>query len=81
MKVALTPREWSLVSSLRDVPEGELKATLDELIPRLVAFVREPGCSQVQADGVPCQTAANDCESCSRVRQVLARISAALRSA
>ncbi|HPC83938.1 MAG TPA: hypothetical protein P5234_11030 [Thermoanaerobaculaceae bacterium] len=81
VKVALTPWEWSLISSLRDVPEGELKAVLDELIWGLVAFVREPGCSQVQADGVPCPTAVNDCETCGRVRGVLERISAELRSA
>lgn len=81
VKVALTPWEWSLVSSLRDIPEGELKASLDELIWGLVAFVREPGCSQVQADGVPCPTAASDCETCARVRGVLASMSATLRSA
>lgn len=81
VKVSLTPWEWSLVASLRDIPEGELKGALDELVFGLVAFVREPGCSQVQADGVPCATAANDCETCGRVRGVLNRMRAELRAA
>lgn len=80
VKVALTPWEWSLVASLRDIPEGELKGMLDELVWGLVALVREPGCSQVQADGVPCPTAANDCETCGRVRGVLGRLREELRA-
>ena len=78
--VSLTPWEWSLVASLRDIPEGELKGLLDELVWGLLALVREPGCSQVQADGVPCATAANDCETCGRVRGVLDRMREELRA-
>lgn len=81
VKVALSPWEWSLIASLREIPEGELKAALDELIWGLVAFVREPGCGQVQADGVPCASAVSDCETCSRVRGVMARMASELRSA
>lgn len=80
VKVALSPWEWSLVTSLREIPEGELKSALDELIWGLVAFVREPACAQVQADGVPCASAASDCETCRRVQGVLARMSSELRA-
>lgn len=69
--VALSKREWDFISALRDIPEGQLKDLLDDLLCRLVAVVHEPSCAQVQADGVPCATPAADCEQCVRVKGVL----------
>jgi len=72
--VKLTHDEWDIISAWRDVPPGQLKDVLDELLASLVSFVAEPGCSQVQADGVPCATAQDDCEYCQRVKGVLALV-------
>ncbi|MCU0290534.1 MAG: hypothetical protein MUF10_00875 [Thermoanaerobaculaceae bacterium] len=46
-----------------------------------MAFGRGPGCSMVPAEGVRCAPAANDCETCGRVRGVLNRLRAELRAA
>jgi hypothetical protein len=69
--VALSPEEWRLVSTLREIPESPLKVKLDEIIDLAVALVQDPKCSQVQADGVPCGTAMADCETCARVTGAL----------
>jgi hypothetical protein len=72
--VALTPTEWHLVRSLRELPESTLKARLQGIVNDLCNFVAEPRCTQTQADGVPCASASADCESCQRVTGVLAEI-------
>mgnify|MGYP001032170226 CR=1 FL=1 len=47
---------------------------------RLVEFVREPGCSEMQADGVPCDRSEADCEECRHVRQMLETLRLGLES-
>ena len=69
--VTLAKHEWDFIAALRDIPQGQLKTLLEELLQRLVEFVREPTCPDVQADGVPCASPAADCEQCVRVRGVL----------
>lgn len=74
MTVELTQDEWNFICAWRDVPLGQLRDVLDEVLAALVSFIAEPGCSQVQADGVPCATAQDDCEHCQRVKGALALI-------
>jgi hypothetical protein len=69
--VTLAKHEWDFISALRDIPQGQLKALLEELLHRLVEFVHEPSCPEMQADGVPCSSPAADCEQCVRVKGVL----------
>ena len=78
--VTLSPTEWRLVAGLRDIPESALKAELDEVINLAVALVREPKCSQVQADGVPCGSASVDCEACERITGKLETVKRQLAS-
>lgn len=63
--------EWQILSRLREVPEGPLRDRLLALLDELVAFVQEPRCSQVQADGVPCGSVDADCEECLKVNELL----------
>jgi hypothetical protein len=71
VRVTLSKQEWDFIAALRDIPEGQLKTLLGELLHRLVEFVREPSCPEVQADGAPCATPTADCEQCVRVKGVL----------
>ena len=69
--VALTPRELRMISGLRDIPPSPLRDLCQELIDRLIEFVREPRCPEFQADGVPCTSASADCEQCARVTKLM----------
>jgi hypothetical protein len=71
VKIAVTPEERKIISAMRDLPPSQLKDLLAEVMSRLVDAVREPGCPELQADGVPCPTAAADCEQCRKLKQVL----------
>ncbi len=71
VRVALTAAEWELVSALRDVPGSPLKQRIDELLAELVRFARDPRCTEIQADGVPCTATTPDCESCRKVTDLI----------
>lgn len=60
----LSAEEWDLVAALRGLPPGPLRARVEQLLRDVVAFVREPGCAEMQADGVPCTTATAQCDQC-----------------
>jgi len=70
----VTPRERQLISALRDLPPSPLRDVLDDVLVRLVDFVREPHCPEMQADGVPCDSATADCEQCTKLRTILAKL-------
>ena len=69
--IAVTPEERRIVSALRDLPPGPLKELLAQVMTRLADLVREPGCPEMQADGVPCAVATADCEQCRKLKQML----------
>ena len=71
VNVKLNPEEWKLVAGLRDSPSSPLRDLMQEMIVALVDYVREPRCAEIQADGVPCETPAADCEQCLRVKELL----------
>ena len=75
----LSDWEWHLIARLREVPEGPLRGQLLELLDELVSFVREPRCSEVQADGVPCGAIGIDCEDCLHVSELLATLRSSLQ--
>jgi hypothetical protein len=72
VRIALTPEEQRLIWAYRDVPGGQPRELLAQVITALCELVREPRCAQVQADGVPCATPTSDCAECLRLKQVLA---------
>ncbi len=67
----LTPGEWRLIWSLRELPESDLKRRLLSIIEVLVGLVHEPRCMEQQADGVPCPTPHTSCDECMRVTGIL----------
>ena len=71
VSVKLDPEEWRLVAGLRDIPPSPLRELMHELMMSLVEYVREPRCAELQADGVPCESPAADCEQCVRVKELL----------
>jgi hypothetical protein len=71
VSVTLNSDEWEVVSGLRDIPESPLREMMYEMMLALVAYVREPKCAEMQADGVPCTSADADCEQCVKVRELL----------
>ena len=71
VNVKLNPEEWKLVAGLRDIPSSPLRDLMQEMMVALVDYVREPRCAEIQADGVPCETPAADCEQCLRVKGLL----------
>jgi hypothetical protein len=71
VSVKLDPEEWRLVAGLRDIPPSPLRELMHELMMALVEYVREPRCAELQADGVPCESPAADCEQCVRVKELL----------
>lgn len=64
ISLALTPEEARIIRTLREMPEGPLKNRVLRLLDELVAFARNPRCPELQADGVPCESAHNDCDTC-----------------
>jgi hypothetical protein len=69
--LAVTPAERRIISALRDLPPSPLKDLLGQVLARLVEFVRDPSCPEMQADGVPCSSPTSDCEQCRKLKEVL----------
>ncbi len=69
--LALDDGERRLVASLREIPPSPLRDAMSDVIEALVAFVADPGCPELQADGVPCSDVRMACERCRRVLSVL----------
>lgn len=77
----LSGDEWTLVSRLRDIPDGSARDELVALLKDLFAFVADPHCTQAQADGVPCRSVAIDCETCREVVRALTTLHECVRMA
>jgi hypothetical protein len=69
--MALDHDEWRLIGSLREIPPSPLRDRMDDVIEALVAFVANPGCPELQADGAPCSSAQMACDRCQRVLSLL----------
>lgn len=70
----LNADEWRLIQALRDVPPSALRDRVWELLVELTDLVREPKCSEVQADGVPCANAHSSCDQCVQVVGLIERL-------
>lgn len=69
--LVIEEHERRLIDELRAIPPSPLRDRVVYLIHDLLAFAAEPACHQVQADGVPCPTALNSCDTCRRALDVL----------
>ncbi len=69
--ISLSREEWAMVAALRDLPESRARELVTQLIREVLQAAREPRCAEMQADGVPCPTAANDCSECRQLEAAL----------
>jgi hypothetical protein len=70
-ELILTPAELRMIITLRDMPESPLRDRVHTLLEELLAFARNPRCHELQADGVPCENPAADCDQCKVVTDML----------
>jgi len=77
---AVDEEEWRLLRSLREIPPSPLRDRMAGLIHELVAFVADPGCPELQADGVPCDDVHMACERCRKVLRLLDTLGSRLRN-
>lgn len=78
VQMELTREERRIVAALRDIPPSPLRDLSCEVVNRLLEFVREPRCSYMQADGVPCDRPQADCEQCTKLRSIVESLIVAL---
>ena len=69
--ILVTPVEKHILGSLRELPDGTLRARMEEFLVELTDFVRDPKCPEVQADGIPCDNPQADCEQCLKVKELV----------
>jgi hypothetical protein len=70
-QLALDDEEWRLIRSLREIPPSPLRDATSRVIEALVAFAADPGCPELQADGVPCTDVEMACDRCRRALSLL----------
>lgn len=63
--------ELRMITVLREMPESPLKDRVHRLLEDVLAFARNPRCSEMQADGVPCSRPEADCDQCQVVAEML----------
>lgn len=76
--IAVRRDEWALLAALRDLPDSRARQLATEIIREVLDAAREPHCAEMQADGVPCPTAANDCASCRQLEATLGALRRAI---
>ena len=69
--LTLSPAEYRMITTLRDMPESPLRDRVARLLEDVLAFARNPRCHELQADGVPCDNPAADCDQCAVVNAML----------
>jgi hypothetical protein len=69
--LTVSPAELRMIQTLRDMPESPLRDRIQKLLEDLLAFARNPRCHELQADGVPCENPAADCDQCKVVLEML----------
>ena len=67
----VSPAEYRMITTLRDMPESPLRDRVHRVLDELLAFARNPKCSELQADGAPCSNPSADCEQCQVVLGML----------
>ena len=70
----LSANEHQLLAALREIPDGMLKTSLETFLVELTTFLSNPGCAGIQADGIPCGSAAADCEECLMLERMMSTL-------
>ena len=71
LHITVSPAEYQLITTLRDMPESQLRDRVQKLLKDLLAFARNPRCHEMQPDGVPCEKPDADCDQCQVVLAML----------
>lgn len=71
ISLTVSPEEFRMITTLRDMPESPLRDRVHRLLGELLAFARNPRCSEFQADGTPCASPQADCDQCRIVTGML----------
>jgi len=67
----LSPAEWNLIKSMRELPESSLRDRLDEVFHELIFYVANPRCQGMGPEGFPCGEPVSSCEECHQVWDLL----------
>ncbi len=67
----LSQEEEKLLLALREIPPSRLRDLMTTLVGELADFVSDPGCAEMQADGVPCPTTDASCDECRKLTTIL----------
>jgi hypothetical protein len=76
--VLLSATEHQILTALRETPDGPLKTKLEQFLLELTEMVSNPGCAEIQADGIPCGSVTADCEECLALDKMLATLRSTL---
>jgi len=76
--VQLNATEQQILTALRETPDGPLKTRLEEFLLELTRKVSNPGCAEIQADGIPCGEASADCQECLALDKMIATLKSTL---
>ncbi len=79
--LTVTPAEYRMITTLRDMAESPLRDRVHRLLEDLLAFARNPRCSEFQADGTPCSNPQADCDQCRIVTGMLDTLSRGIPAA
>jgi len=71
---SLSPAEWRLIETLRELPEGQVKDKVHGVLLDLMFFVRNPRCQGVLPEGFPCGDPRSTCEECHQIWNLLETI-------
>ncbi len=72
--LTVSPAEFRIITTLRQMPESPLRDRVHRLLEELLAFARNPRCAAFQADGTPCGEPQADCDQCQVVGAMLDRL-------
>jgi hypothetical protein len=71
---SLSPAEWRLIESLRELPEGQVKDKVHGVLLELLFYVRNPRCQGMLPEGFPCGDPRATCEECHQIWDLLQNI-------
>ena len=71
INAVLSPSEWRLVQSVRNVPAGALHDRAAEVIESLLFYVNNPRCAGMGVEGFACGEPKSTCEECQAIWDLL----------
>lgn len=76
ISASLSPAEWRLIETLRELPEGLVKDKVHGVLLDLMFYVRNPRCQGMLPEGFPCGDPRSTCEECHQIWDLLGMVEA-----